>query len=58
MKVTTYISRTVEVLQVSIVHTPKIYTIIISDPDETGELIGTAEVIDVRNLAIGNRTFL
>ena len=31
--------------------------LIISDHDKTGELIGTAEVIDVRNQATDNKTF-
>ena len=31
--------------------------LIISDPDETGELIGTAEVIDVRDQSADNKTF-
>ena len=31
--------------------------LIISDPDESSELIGTAEVIDVRGGAADNRTF-
>ena len=31
--------------------------LIISNPDDTGELIGTAEVIDIRNQAADNKTF-